>query len=804
MTTYNLPVQSTAFIGRTTELAEIAQRLVEPTCRLLTLVGPGGIGKTRLAIQAATTQLPNFGHGVYFVSLASVDSSDLLAVAMASTLGVTFYSPDEPRLQVIHYLREKQMLLIMDNFEHLLDGIDLLTDILQSAVGVKFIVTSRERLNVQEEWVIVLDGLPTPTDDRNTPLGSYSAVQLFVQRANQIQGRFSLAENAEAVKAICQRVAGMPLALELAATWLRAMSCRQIATEMEGNLNFLTTPLRGVPNRHRSLQAVFEQSWNLLDALEKAVLMRLSVFRGGFDREAAEQVASATLPLVAGLTDKSLIRLNALERYDLHEMVRQFAADKLIQAGEEPTTNQLHYDYFLKLAQGAEAHAFGREQVIWFDRLETELDNLRAALVWSIKTEAGLHLAASLGWFFSERAHFREGLNLLEQALAANPSAPSVLRAKALHSAGALAGHLGERERMRVLCEEALALSRALNDRWNMAWSLSHFAIHSEFEPAKVAALLDESLALFREIDDPMGIAHTLVRRSWPAQGMADYPYARLLLKEAATRAQEAGDKIILAWATYDLGRVSWFQDRDVVQATRYFEASIVRFRESKLGFINPSLLLADLELMSGNMVHAQMLYEDVLLILKENIRDEHGWIGELSYVLSALALIARTQGRIERAGQLLQVADNFSLDVTAQHALAVTQLLSSDIVALRAEIQESTYASALAAGKAMSRDEAIAYALEGRSARDATPLDEQAPHTEVRQPAKPPQNEFLSSRELEVLRLIADGFANAEIAARLFLTTGTVKAHTRSIYSKLGVNSRTQAVAEAQKLNLV
>ncbi|MHB8625602.1 MAG: LuxR C-terminal-related transcriptional regulator [Aggregatilineales bacterium] len=804
MVVVNLPSSSAVFVGRDAELSEISRLLSDPACRLLTLVGPGGIGKTRLAIRSAADQLPNFAHGVCFVPLASVGSPDLLAGAMASTLGISFYGSDEPGVQIVRYLREIQMLLIMDNFEHLLAGIDLLTDILQSSAGVKFLVTSRERLNVQEEWVLVLDGLPFPADDTNGPLESYSAVQLFVQRARQVQVGFSLAENAAAVTAICQRVEGMPLGLELAATWLRAMSCRQIAAEIEDSLTILTTPLRNVPERHRSLQAVFEQSWNLLDAAEQAVLMRLSVFRGGFDREAAEQVAGASLSLVAGLADKSMIRLSASGRYDLHELVRQYVADKLLHAGEVQITVQRHCDYFLKLAEGAEAHAFGREQVAWFDRLEVELDNLRAALAWSIEAEIGLRLAAAMGWFFSERSYWNEGLHWLERTLAANQAARPSLRAKALHSAGALANLLDGEGRVRALCEQALALAREVNDRWNIAWSLSHLGQHS-LQPAESAALLEESLALFREIDDPMGVAHALIRRSWRALFLADYPYARRLLTEAATRAREAGDTIIMAWAACNLGMVCWLEDHDATQARAYIETSRLLFREANARFNLPLVFLASIEQAVGNVVRAQMLYEEALTLAPEPISS--GTL-DMSFAVAGLASVARARGQFERAAWLLGIADNSDLARAAGYfGSAFNITFDSDVAAVRAQLGATAFSEAWAAAKAMTPKQAIDYAREGSAIPIETLLDERvqdSPAAPPRPSPKQPHNEPLSSRELEVLRLIADGLANAEIAAKLFLTTGTIKAHTRSIYNKLGVNSRTQAIAQAQKLNLL
>ncbi len=307
----NLPPQPTPFVGREKELAEIAALLADPNCRLLTLVGPGGIGKTRLALQAAEGQLPRFVDGITFVPLAPIGSPDLLPSAIAGALEVFFFGSEEPRIQIVRYLQEKQILLVMDNFEHLLDGVGLVSEVLQTTAGVKILATSRERLNLQEEWVFALDGLSYPTESTTDSPETYGAVRLFVQRASQVKTHFSFADNTQAVLSICQQVEGMPLGLELAASWLRAMSCQQIVDQMTHDLDFLTTPLRNIPERHRNLRTVFTQSWNLLSSDEQAILMKLSVFRGGFDLDAAKKVAGH-LRALAGLADKSLIRIDAV------------------------------------------------------------------------------------------------------------------------------------------------------------------------------------------------------------------------------------------------------------------------------------------------------------------------------------------------------------------------------------------------------------------------------------------------------------------------------------------------------------
>ena len=801
MPTLNLPAQATPFIGRSRELAEIATLLADPTCRFLTLLGPGGIGKTRLALQSAAAQFPHFAQGVYFVPLAPVGSPDLLPDAIASALQLTFYGNEDPRAQIIRYVREKQMLLVLDNFEHLLEAVDLLTDILQTAAGVKFLVTSRERLNLQEEWALALDGLRVPDDRADQRLESYSAVQLFVQRARQTQANFSLADNAQAVTAICQRVEGMPLGLELAATWLRAMSCREIAARMGSGLGFLSTPLRNVPERHRSLRAVFEQSWNLLSEAEQQVLAKLSVFRGGFDLEAAEQVAGALLPILAGLVDKSLIRLNPDGRYDLHELLRQYATDKL-PPDETSATADRHLAYFLTLAGQARAHQFGAEQTRWFDRLDGELDNLRAALAWALQSEnaeSGLRLVASLKWFFGWRSYWTEGLTWMERMLAVSGDRFPLLRAEVLQCAGSLAGTLEDFPRAKAALEAALALSRQSNDRLNLGWTLSEmgFRLRPVETRDQSTARLDESLALFRQIDDPMGMAYGLIRRGWVAVIWEDYPFARAMLGEALISAQSAGDKISTALVFQLLGMIDVEQE-DFASATAHFERMLTLVEEahSPIYIAFAHFHLAGVTLAAGNMALAQNLYTDSLFKFREIM--PNALVNDAA--LASLATIAQRNGDLERAAILLSAAEGGVMKHSRHYIIASG--FSHTVAEVRAQIGEAAFAAAWAKGKAMTRERALTYALQHNPPL-ADPADT-ALATLTHQPVNQGLPEALSERELGVLRLVAEGMSNAEIAYKLSLSVGTVKVHTRNIYGKLGVSSRTQAVAEAQKLNLL
>lgn len=438
---HNLPTPPTPFVGRSHELEELLHSLDDSDCRLLSLIGPGGMGKTRLAIEAGVRQSEKFRHGVRFVPLAPLNDPMQIVPAIAEACQFTFFADNDPQEQLLSYLKEKEMLLILDNFEHLLEGADLVSEVIAAAPQVKILVTSREMLNLWEEWSRPIRGMSYPQSETTDQLDRYSAVQLFASRAKRIRTTFDLAAERAQVIRICRLVDGMPLGIELATTWLRTLSPEQIADEIERNLDFLSTTLRNIAPRHRSIRAVFDYSWALLTEQEQTVFRRLSVFQGGIQRPAAAAIAQADLTTLNSLVSKSLlyeISEESLEtshpggvhfRYYLHDLLKQYAAAKLDELPDDKANtlarHAAHYSQYLHTLEPA--LKYNRQQRTALDAIGAELDNIRAAWVWSHQhlndhPQAADYLrqaATSLNIYLQYRHRSLENASLFAQAAAA-------------------------------------------------------------------------------------------------------------------------------------------------------------------------------------------------------------------------------------------------------------------------------------------------------------------------------------------------------------------------------------------------
>ncbi|NUM44610.1 MAG: protein kinase [Anaerolineales bacterium] len=584
----NLTLRPTAFVGRTHELEHLDSLFTRPDSRLITLLGPGGIGKTRLALQAARHALQRglFLSGVFFVPLEGVDNPELIPTALAEAVGLAFAGNQDPKTQVLTYLKSREILLILDNVEHLLDAVPWLVHLLQNAPRAQLLVTSRERLNVQWEWTVPVEGLDYPTRDTTPEQAAQTgAVQLFTARAQAARPDFALTpDKLPAIVRICQLLSGTPLALELAAANIRYYTCAEIETEIAQNFDFLTANFRDLPTRQRSLRAVFDYSWRLLTPPEQRTFAALSVFRGGFTADGARQVAGATAPLLAGLGDKSLLRRDEQGRFHLHEMLRQFAAERLEDAHGQQDAHLRHAEHFLALAEKAETEFHGDQQEAWLTRLEMEHNNLRGALEWGRETRAltlYARLAGALWPFWYLRSYYREGFGWLEPALAHMDDLPAQVQSKLLRGAGVMANQLGDYDRAIDYLSKNLALQRELGESIPLARALNGLAVtyHAigNYPPAR--ALWEECLPLQRAAGDRIGMAQTLQNLS--ALELDEGNYARVL--ELGTEGlkifREEGIKWGIAYVSINLG-TCLLEQGDLPNARLHIMESLTLCRE--------------------------------------------------------------------------------------------------------------------------------------------------------------------------------------------------------------------------------
>ncbi len=564
VTPNNLPQQLTKFVGRVEELDQIEKLLNEDECRALSLIGPGGIGKTRLGIQAASQLLDQFEDGVYFIPLVDVDSEELMMTSMADVLGLSFLPGVSPKHQLIDYVRTKKLLLVLDNFEHLIEGTFILAELLQQSTQVKALVTSRESLKLQGEWVLDIHGLAVPEVDA-TSIEDFSAVSLFLNSARRIHSGFVL-EGSERpfLVQICQMVQGIPLALELAATWVRALSCQEIASEIQQNLDFLSTSSKNLPERHQSLQAVFEYSWTLLSKEERLVLKRLSVFQGGFRKEAAEAVAGASVSVLLGLMYKSLLKRNSAGLYELLDVVRQYSFAKLRKTSKATKlTKALHSQYYADFVNQRTADLKGGRQIETLSAFANEISNIRAGWEWSVvqaKEEEIAKYLEGLFLFFDMKGWFEEGKATFGFAAHQASGQSTFLLGKIMSREAMLYERSNQLDDAKTMLEKALKQIQKENHIEELAFGLNALGtvedILGNYDKAEQA--FEQSLQLYQAGTDDWGLARVLINYGILHWEKGHYEQAASHYQQSLQLCEKIQDQWGIARAYNNLGGVAY------------------------------------------------------------------------------------------------------------------------------------------------------------------------------------------------------------------------------------------------------
>jgi predicted ATPase/transcriptional regulator with XRE-family HTH domain len=639
-----LPQPMTPFIGRQAELTDIATKLNQSNCRLLTLLGPGGMGKTRLAIEAARAIQGDFDDGALFVPLATVTDVTQIPLAIAQALHLPLAGSDPPRSQIQRLLHRRHLLLLLDNFEQLVSGADLLSELLAAAPKLKLMVTSWERLNLVEEWLYPVPALA-------------EAAALFEETALRVKPDFAMDAEASAVAHICQLVAGHPLAVELAASWSRFMPCHQIAAKIEQDFNFLTSSSRNTPERHHSLRALFDHSWALLTPTEQNTLAKLTVFRGGFVPEEAAAVAGASWPILLGLVDKSLVAAQGDNRFDLHPLTQQYAAAKLAESREREATQQAHFESFCLLARQLNDLSTGPQAIASFRRAEQEHDNFRTALSWGLanqQNEAVLELLHNLFAFWLPAGYWPEGERWTARAVAQAGAEDSVNLCLALCQLGIFIALQGRFPEADPHTQRAYQMARRLEEPWPLVFTLR---VRGQALPDKIGALaaFEEAIAICQEQAGEPRFDAYLCSILW-LQGDRLMSFgmvteAKAKFEESLARFQKLEDVHQIAYPLGNLGRIA-LQEGNLQLAHELIGESVAIARNAgnrvgigdwifRLGQIQ--YYLGELDAAEANLQETMQLYEDV--------GNQFGPPG----VLSNLALVALERGHKEMALRLIK-----------------------------------------------------------------------------------------------------------------------------------------------------
>jgi predicted ATPase/DNA-binding CsgD family transcriptional regulator len=863
----NLPQQLTPLIGREGEIEDVLQLLKKPECRLLTLFGQGGIGKTRLAIQAAVQIAADFPDGIVFTALQRASEPASLALAIIDAIGVPLIITDDPGARLIDFLREQKMLLLLDNFEELVSGspenaaatLDFLTEVMKQASRVKLLVTSRVVLNLSGEWLYPVLGLTfpiiPPNETRNdVPLPEdyirFSAIRLFIERARRVQHNFSIGEEMPGIIQICQAVDGLPLALEMAAAWTKTMSCAAIAAEIRRYLTFLETRSQDVPTRHRSIQAVINHSWQALSAEERRVYACLSVFKGGFQRKAAEQVAGATLSILSNLVDQSLLRWEVEDRYQIHELLRQFARDQL---DADPdgfrSANELHCMVYADFMDQCSSGITGPHQQEVLRIITAELQNIRAAWQWAVEhcSIPALQKATYAYYEFCDfTSRYVEGAEAFELAIArveekngTGLEAVSVLAL--LHS---LLGYHYIRLGKYAHASKAFRKSQELLDAHQLVVSpgfgtdpqtglglLAH--VTGDYSTSIQYAEAGRDASQLR--NDPLNLQIACYVLANSAFALGNYQAAFAHVQQGLISTEATGNLWMTAQLLTIQGHIALAQSKYILAQNLFRESYAIKQKlDDPEGEATALNSMAMIFLLKGKPQQARELYLKSLEIFLR-IHDPGG----LGSTYAGLADSALAQGERTAASRYYQQGLQIAIQIKW---LPLTITLLTGIGELLLQAGQMAQGATLlnkvlghptitenARTRARQSLERIKSQPPSRGGRPVlhTQTDEDLFQTSqsllvelsdlAEQPARghshrmneksPPNLDLpdpLTAREIEVLQLIAQGMTNQQIAETFVLAVGTVKWYSRQIYQKLGVGNRTQAIAQARELHLL
>jgi predicted ATPase/class 3 adenylate cyclase len=719
----NLPLQPTPLVGRVREVEEVTEQLRGEQVRMLTLTGPGGTGKTRLALQSAAALLEEFDDGVFFVSLATISDPDLVPSTIAEPLGVREIAAQTLEVSLKTYIRDKRLLLIMDNFEHILDGASIVGELVGACPKLKVLATSRIPLGLYGEREYPVPPLALP-DPRVLPpvkvLTQYEAVKLFVERARAVKEDFEVTnESAPAVAEICARLDGLPLAIELAAARVRILPPQKMLQRLSNRLKLLQGGPRDLPARQQTLRGTIDWSYELLTEEEKALFGRLAVFSGGRTLEAIEEICDPegdidALEGVDSLVEKSLLRQEEAEgepRFVMLETVQEYAREKLDESGESEEIKRAHAGYFLALAEEAEPELKGPDQLEWLQRLEAEHDNMRAALGWALgqeNVELGLRLAGALWLFWWMRGYDSEGRRWFEEALAMEGRASIEARAMALAGVGALASHQGDLDRAEEACEEGMELiaPEASEAKLYLLLTMGHIAIEKA-EYDKATEVFEESLALSQQLGNGWGRARSLMSLATVIHEQGDLERATKLYEEGMGFFREQGDKLGLARCLNNLG-LALYARGDLGRAANLTEEGVTLLRELGAGADRAVGLcnLGWMALLQKDLGRAADLYEESLVLAWDN-----GMKPIVLPTLEGYACVAGAQGEAQRAAQLWGAAQTLHEAKGIPRDTDWLAEADSRISEVRSGLGEQAWEEALRKGRAMTLEEAVAYA---------------------------------------------------------------------------------------------